>query len=248
MRLTSAGQALLERARRILEDTDATVRAVQRADRVAARTLLLGTGASSASMVLAAVLETYQHRRPDVRVHLRQFDFGDPFHGVHEGTTDLALVRLPISHAGLEVRPLASEPHLAMLPAGHPLAATGRLRLAQLYDEVWCDFPEVDQQQRASRLMMDRRRAAPKLGPVVRNGLDLFLAVQRGEGVCVVPRSIARHFGAASGIAFVPLADAPRSTLAVIWRAGAASALSEDFGLTARAATGRLVLSSRARA
>lgn len=244
VQLTSAGQALLERARRILEETDETVSAVRRAGRLAAGTLLLGTGTSSASTILARVLQTHRRRRPDVSISVRPFDFSDPSHGVRAGTTDLALVRLPIDPVGLEVRPLASEPQLAMLPAGHRLASAGRLRLAQLYDERWCDFPAEDHQQRAARLLLERRKGvAPKLGPLVRTGLDFYLAVSQGDGIGVVPRSIARHFGSAPAVTFVPVVDAPRSTLACIRRVGADDPLFEDFLLSARTATGPLTRS-----
>ena len=58
-----------------------------------------------------------------------------------DGTLDLGLLRPPVRERELHVEVLRREPLVAVLPAGHALAAADALPLAQLRDEPFVTYP-----------------------------------------------------------------------------------------------------------
>lgn len=160
--------------------------------------------------------------------------------GLADRSTDLALVRPPIDTTGLRLHPVLVEPRLAVLPADHPLAASAALSVSDLFDLPWVQPGSPDPLYRAFALASDRRGGVPpRLGPTV-NSIDEYLEVVRsGRGIGLAPASAARYYSR-PGVAYVPVADAEPSIVALAWldREGSLSAAAMTFLDFIRRATG----------
>lgn len=110
------------------------------------------------------------------------------------GDADIALVRLPIDDAGLNVIPLYSEIAVVVLPKDHPLADVEEFSLADIADE---------------RRVTDAESTA---------GAMLMELVAAGVGVAVVPHSVARLHSRKDLVAR-PVTDAPETRIAIVWPA-----------------------------
>ncbi|WP_406981926.1 LysR family transcriptional regulator [Nocardiopsis protaetiae] len=133
VRLSDAGARLLPEARNVLA-------AVERTRRVAAGlasresdVLRLGTGPGPGERFVA-LLEVLAGRAPRLRVNLTRTSLAERLSGVRAGTLDAAVVRDVVGEPGLELLPAWSDPLIAALPAGHPLADRETLDLADLGD------------------------------------------------------------------------------------------------------------------
>lgn len=142
--VTAAGEAFLTAARACLQDAE---RAVADAAAVAGQirgTLTIGLIPTVTAIDIPAALGELHRAHPGVRINVREGCSDEFIAAIADGTMDVAVLGLPgaLSRKGVGARVLASERHSAVVSAGHPLAGRRSLRLADLADEVFVDFPE----------------------------------------------------------------------------------------------------------
>jgi DNA-binding transcriptional LysR family regulator len=89
-------------------------------------------GVLSAGELLAPILAAYREARPDVALQLGDLAFGAHVAAVVEGLVDVAIIRTPVLHPDLEVTPLAQEPRVVMVGAGHEVAGTDSLAVEEI--------------------------------------------------------------------------------------------------------------------
>lgn len=228
--LTDEGRELLPLARTALQATEHVVtHAMTLRSRRHSR-VRLGFVGQAANELTPRLLREFSENHPDVTVELRQRDMRDVTAGLADGSTDLALVRLPIDTTGLRVVPVLTEPRVAVLPADHPLAAAGEVSVRQLFDLPWVQPASPDPVYRSFALALDQRDGRPpRLGPTV-NSIDEYLeVVLSGHGIGLAPESAARYYSR-PGITYVPVPDAEPSVVALAW-------LAQDAPLPAAART-----------
>ncbi|MFC7343511.1 LysR substrate-binding domain-containing protein [Saccharopolyspora griseoalba] len=132
IRLTPAGRAFLQDARRLLHDADQAARSVRRVTGGRSGVLRLGFTATSAYGVLGGLLSTAREQLPHVEVVLHELVTRDQLERLAADALDLGLVRPPVP-PGMASRRLRAEPLLAAVPAGHPLAAVDELELSDFH-------------------------------------------------------------------------------------------------------------------
>lgn len=126
VRLTSAGEVFLERARRTLRKMDEDVEAMRTVGRGEAGTLAVGFIGSGMLTAIPALLGQYRARFPGVNLQLREAYTSGVIGALKEGALDVGFLRDGGPTEGLEVETLFTEPFLAVLPARHPLARRSR--------------------------------------------------------------------------------------------------------------------------
>jgi DNA-binding transcriptional LysR family regulator len=214
--LTSAGAAWLPYAREALAAADRAAEAAQDLAAGRAGRLRVGLAGTAGLDITPPLLRAFVGRFPLVELAIQHFDFLDPYGGLLERLSDVALVRPPFSEVGLELLVIGTEPRFAVLAADHPLADRAGLDFAELADEpwmdvetdpVWCDFWRV----------AERRSQPPRVGAICRTCDDLFEAARAGTATGLVPESVAQT-QSWPRLAFVEVRDIPPSTLAIAWR------------------------------
>lgn len=143
-RLTPAGRAFAEDARRLLE---AQAAAVDRARRIASGhegELRLGFISSLGYDLLPRLLRRSHAELPGLRLQLSQHSSVELLDMVQAGTLDLALVRLPVTGTErLTVQQIGTERLVVALPEGHALAAGPALDLRELAGQEFA-LPKPD--------------------------------------------------------------------------------------------------------
>ena len=126
-----------------------------------------------------------------------------------DGRIDIGYVRLPIDETGLRVAPLYTEPRVAVLPAGHPLAGKDQLTEADLAGEplIWHGDPNTQ----------PTRRPHPDSGYRVRGVDETLEHVVGGRGISFLPRS-ATVFYSHPDVAYVPVLDLAPTRCVSRWR------------------------------
>lgn len=141
--LTAAGEAFLVHARASLE---AAVRAVAEAAAANGQIrgpLTVGVIPTVTAIDIPAVLGRFHRSHPDVQIRLRGGGSDEFIAAIGAGQMDVAILGLPDSTTpkGVNTRVLAREQLVAVVPVGHPLAHRRRLRLIDLADQAFVDFP-----------------------------------------------------------------------------------------------------------
>ncbi|WP_405008227.1 LysR substrate-binding domain-containing protein [Kitasatospora purpeofusca] len=226
--LTPAGETLLTEARELLDRAELARARVTAAAGPAS--LTVGILADSSDLGVNRLAAAYRRSFPEVEVRVRETDLTDPTCGLRAGLVDVALTRGPFEETGLAVRELRADPVGAVLRADDPLAGRARLRLADLAERRWFQFPEgTDPLWQAYWNGGERRR-----GPVVRAVQECRHAVLWNGTVGMAPLG---HEPPA-GLAVVPVADMPPSRVVAAWNAGDPNPLVRSFVRTAAAVYG----------
>lgn len=133
--LTPAGEAALERARRVLTEAEDLVTAVQAAGEPLCGPFRLGVIPTIAPFLLPRVLPIVRERFPNLELFLREDLTGRLYEALRERRLDAALVALPYEAPSISSRAIASDEFLFACSAKHPLAEKPHLGPSDLADE-----------------------------------------------------------------------------------------------------------------
>ncbi|MDF3301131.1 LysR family transcriptional regulator [Streptomyces tropicalis] len=132
IRLTSAGEKLLEYAEQILALAEAARADVAGGDGPSG-TLVVGTMESITSYRMPPLLEFLHHRYPKVQLSLRPSLCAETCHALRQGIFDIGfLMEQQTRHQGLETMVLAEEPLVLVAAPDHALARRTKLTLEDL--------------------------------------------------------------------------------------------------------------------
>lgn len=113
---TTAGAALIERARRLLKDADEAVDHVRRHAEGRAGKVRIGTSTGVLAHLLPPVLDELRQRHPGVEVEIEILGSAQTIERLIARALDIGIVSLPQVTGDLEVAPWRSDPMVAFLP------------------------------------------------------------------------------------------------------------------------------------
>lgn len=142
--LTSAGEAFLAQARASLDAAERAISEAAAASGQIRGTLTLGVIPTVTAIDIPSALGRFHRAHPAVRIRLRSGGSHEFIAAINAGDMDAAILGLPdgAPPKGVSTRVLARERLVAIVAADHPLAGRRRLRLEELADETFVDFPE----------------------------------------------------------------------------------------------------------
>ncbi|MFG1674958.1 LysR family transcriptional regulator [Micromonospora sp. NPDC049282] len=210
--LTDAGRVLLREAGTALDAVTAAARRTRRAG-ASPRPLVLATKAGASHELLRRLLDAVADEPGAPPVEVLLCEVGEQAGLLRTGRADVAIMHRPVDDlAGFDTEDLLTEGQVAMLPAGHPLAARDRLTLAEVRDVPglpMARWPRLD----------GTYPEGP--GPEVRTQSQLAQLVALGRTLLVIPAS-SRAWQWPQHIA-VPVVDAPHITTVLAWLADSRS-------------------------
>jgi DNA-binding transcriptional LysR family regulator len=142
--LTAAGEAFLVQARASLDAAERAASEAAAANGQIRGSLTVGVIPTVTTIDVPAALGRFHRAHPAVRIRLRGGGSDEFIAAIGAGSMDVAVLGLPDSTppTGVDTRVLARERLVAVVSAAHPLAGRRRVRLEDLGDEVFVDFPE----------------------------------------------------------------------------------------------------------
>ena len=219
VQLTSAGEALLHRARHLLEDWDAATKEVTALARKEQSVLVIGlqTGVGRGMLhTLTQALNAIQWR-PE----LHQVAWNDATAGVEAGDCDAGFAWL-----GTTINPrcdyvvVAEEPIMLAVNSQHRLAGRRQASFAEISNEPLVALPESAKELRSFWLAEHARHGSP--APIA---CEAATADEALENVAAGTGSVFISAGnsvlyAREGVHFLDVPDLPPARLAFLWRAG----------------------------
>ncbi|HEX8355165.1 MAG TPA: LysR substrate-binding domain-containing protein [Pyrinomonadaceae bacterium] len=195
VRLTPAGEALLEVARRTLAQVEEGLDLTRRAARGEAGKLTIGFAASILTTALPEILRTYRERYPGVELRLRELSSAAQAAALSGGSIDVGFAREVVGHGGdIICEPVLREEFVAVIPPGHRLAAGRRMSLDALAGEPFVHFPRAVAPALYDQIADACQRAGfrPRVVQEAQEWLTILGLVEAGIGVSLVPASFCR--------------------------------------------------------
>src|SRR5271165_2443353 len=121
VKLTIAGKAALEEARRTIAQAKRVAIAARRAERGEVGELSVGFSSSAPYTMLPAIIRNFRTRFAHVKLTLHERSTEDQIALLRAGAIDAGFVRAPSAEeaVGLAITPILREPLVAALPQGH---------------------------------------------------------------------------------------------------------------------------------
>jgi DNA-binding transcriptional LysR family regulator len=165
--LTPAGATLYEQCRSLLAGAEHAVAAARAAGAAAPR-LTIGYPAPITHRIAAPAIARFTARHPEVEVTIHFGSLLDPWGGLRDRSSDVAIVNGVFDTEGLELRHLFSEPRGVALPRAHPLARKETVTIAEFIEEPIVDVPTVDATSRDFWIAASHRGGRPpRIGATV---------------------------------------------------------------------------------
>jgi len=186
VRLTPAGELLLEHADVILDRLATAQTQLEALAGLAAGRLRLGTFGTANATLIPLAIRAFAAEHPGVELRLVEGWSAALVARMHAGEVDVAVLAIDAADDEIELEHLMDDPFFIALAADHPLAGKPDLRMADLRDETWIES------QRASSggALVDAARAAgfePCIGFEASNWLGKQGLVAAGVGVTLIP-------------------------------------------------------------
>jgi len=217
--LTAAGLAVVERARRMLQDAD-DIRGIARAsqDPLAGR-LKVGLIPTLGPYLLPRVTPRIAKALPNLQLMLHEYQTASLVERTLAGELDLAILALPADTKGLVTRSLFAEAFLVAMPEGHRLAAKKRVKPADLAHEKLL-LLEDGHCLRDQALEVCKRVGTEEQDFRATSLETLRQMVASGLGLTLLPRLAAEGpFASARGLAVRPFAPpSPNRVIGAAWR------------------------------
>ncbi|WP_428001763.1 LysR family transcriptional regulator [Acidovorax sp.] len=226
VRLTSAGQALQASALSLLQAAQEAATEARQVAQGSAGRLRIGFVGSMLYRGLPQALVRFQAAHPAVRVTLTELNSAEQMAELLHDRLDIGFAHTHRVPAELDCRLLVSEPFVACLPAGHPLARKRRLAVASLQGQSFVLFSRNASPDYHARILSICADAGfyPEVRLEVRHWLAVVSLVSQGMGVALVPDAM-RHC-ALPGAVFRPLEDSGKQSEAYgVWHAATRNVL-----------------------
>jgi DNA-binding transcriptional LysR family regulator len=235
VRLTPAGEVLLERARRTVSRVGEDVEAARSVARGEVGSLTVGFVGSAMLTKLPAILGRYRGLYPRVKLSLRELHTSQLDESIREGAIHVGLVRDLGTPEDLHVEAVLTEPLIAVLPARHALAKRHAVPVMRLREEPFVFFPRLAGAyawENTVRLC-EQQGFRPNVVQEAPQWLTILRLVGAGLGITIAPASVEKI--ATSEVACRRLSPAGGTTnIELVYRADEASTLVKTFCTLAR--------------
>jgi len=218
--LTEAGRQVVERARRILQDSDEIVKQARHASDPLSGTLKVALIPTIGPYLLPRVAPQLRKALPQLKLLLFEHQTAVLLERLHSGAIDMGILALPVERDGLESRVLFEEPFAVALNASHPLAKRKVLKPADLDGETLL-LLEDGHCLRDQALEVCARVGVHESSDYRATSLEtLRQMVAAGHGITLLPEMATRGpYGDARSLVMRPFAKpVPQRHVGAVWR------------------------------
>lgn len=216
--ITDAGQEFIERTRVLLSNLNNMVldcRAISESSR---GVLKLGFFGEAAGELTHLIFSLFQNSNPDIRLMVTELSMINQVQALISGKVDAALIRLPVFDPRLEFDVMFDEPRVAVVPVNHEMANAPVLRMADIIEQPFAVAGEGAPAEWAAYWSLANESPC-RVGAYVQSIPESLAAVAYSGAFDTYPLTATRLY-THPGVRYVPLADAPRSILAIATVAG----------------------------
>ena len=228
--LTAAGQAFLDRSRRILASLGDDVIEARRIGGGEQGRFDIGFVSSAILLGLPAQVRRFQQRYPGAQIRLHEGYTARITEQLRKGEIDLAVVRDAEPQEVFRATDFATEKFVAVVPVDHPRAQDTTLDPAALRDDPFVFFPRAAGELAYQRNLQPCVDAGfiPRIVQEASHWHTILHLVAAGLGVSIAPASAVSAVGGA--VRVLPLSTDVTSTVQILRRVDDDRGTTNNFG------------------
>ena len=194
VRLTPAGEAVLQLGQRVLADVRDTTTSIVEHQKKLTGSIHLAGGMTVCLHVFPSLLKEYRRRHPGVDVKLTTGSTPQVLERLRSGIVDVALLTLPVEGADLMQVPVLREELLLVTHPSHAVARQRRIRARDLDGQRLVLFERGSSTRRVIDDMIAREQIGPRIVMETENVEILKALVAIGMGMTIIPyQAVARE-------------------------------------------------------
>jgi DNA-binding transcriptional LysR family regulator len=194
IRITPAGEALVQLSRRVFSDIRETTTLIGESQHALSGTLTLAGGMTMCLYVFPTLLKEYTRLHPQVEFRVMTGPAKELVQYVRTGAADLGFVVLPVESPELVTVPAMREELLLVTPPSHPLARKKRIVSQDLARQPFVLFEAASNTRRLIDQFIAAEGIQPRIVMETENVEILKALVRTGMGVTIIPyQAVARE-------------------------------------------------------
>jgi DNA-binding transcriptional LysR family regulator len=197
IRITPAGESLLQLSHRVFQDLKDTIAGITDSQESLRGTVRLLGGMTVCLYVFPPLLQELKRQHPEIDLKLVAGSSERCLAQLRAGAGDLALLTLPIDQPDLVTVPVLQEELLVVTPAKHPLSKKRKILPTHLVGEPFVLFESGSNTRRAVDEFFMTARIEPQIVMETENVEIIKAMVRNGIGITVIPyQAVARDVAA----------------------------------------------------
>lgn len=216
--LSSAGENLLRHCNQVFELLDEAENVVHGQSNPYSGRLAMGCASTTLLYQMPSILVDYARKYPDVDLKITGGTIREVAAEMWAGSTDLALVVLPLHAPDLKKIFICEEPFFLVLPSSHPLAKRGQPNVDQLASERFIlNLPGQNTRKLVDRFL-HQHQIVPRVPIELGETETIKRMVAHGLGISLLPASAFMHRRSREGLKLFPVPQSQlKRTLAIVY-------------------------------
>jgi DNA-binding transcriptional LysR family regulator len=238
VKITEAGEAFLQRARRTLRNVQRDLEETRSIARGDVGSLHIGFIGSAVLSTLPTIFRTYRQVYPRVRLHLHESFTSLVMEGLENGSLDAGILRDSDPAEGFHVTSILSEPFVAVLPASHACAKQKSISPSSLREDPFIYYPRSAGARAYEKplTLCEEHGFRPQVVQEASNWLTILRLIGAGLGVTIAPACVRKI--ASAEVVCLPLRGAKAvSNIELAWPAGESRPIVDRFRQIAMSTT-----------
>lgn len=226
LRVTAAGEVVLQNARRALFFADEIRRAAREGGTGEQGLLRLGFVGSATYALMPQIIRRFRAQYPRVDLVIEESTTTELLRRIEDHSLDVALVRYPVlTPTAAQLTVLQMDQLLLAVSSDSPLAQRSEIGLAELIDQPFIAYSRtlVPTMHVLTMQVFQDAGVQPRIAQEAVQVQTILGLVESGLGVAMVPAVVSRY--ASTGVRLVPLTDISRRFTVGIAMATLADAL-----------------------
>jgi DNA-binding transcriptional LysR family regulator len=187
IRITPAGESLLQLSHRVFQDLQDTVSAISDTRESLRGTMRLVGGMTVCLYVFPSLLAEVRRTHPDLDLKITVGSGERSISLLRSGAADLGLVTLPVDTGDLQSVPVLEEELLLITYPAHPLSKKREIRPADLTRQPFILFESGSITRRLVEEFFTRERIEPEIVMETENVEIIKAMVRNGLGISIIP-------------------------------------------------------------
>ena len=185
--LTEAGNAFLDRARRILFEVENAAKELSDHPSLGRR-ITIGAVQTVMPYLITPFIAECRKSHPNLQIDAREDFRSDLVRAVVDGDLDLAVVPQPVKDHRVSIEPLLTEPLLLVVGKDHPIASRTEISIGDLAEETFISLGDLSALSAQIRAFFGDLNFQPRIGYRCAQVATLKLFVSLGLGISLLPQ------------------------------------------------------------